>query len=158
LIVDHIFDCLVGWKYFIDYSSIADLGTGGGLPGILLGIIFNEKRIVLVDKSIKKTLFLTDTVKGLGLKNITVVNDVINDKVLNVDAVTCRAFKSISEIIRMTEKFFNKNGKYILYKATIVKINEELNEAKNKYNFNYSINKVDLIQGKERNIILINKK
>ena len=62
IIVEHIYDSLSGFKYFEKYASITDLGSGGGFPGILLGIVFKEKKIVLIEKSPKKVIFLKDLV------------------------------------------------------------------------------------------------
>lgn len=154
LLKDHIEDCLLPYNYFTSYKSITDLGTGGGLPGILLAIIFPEKDIILIEKSPKKIEFLKDTVKKLNLKNVQIIlNEVVNTDIIT-EAVTCRAFKSIYEIINFTKKFFNMNGTYILYKGRRKKIIEELNECKN-LNMQTFIYKIDNDFGKERHIVII---
>jgi 16S rRNA (guanine527-N7)-methyltransferase len=157
LITDHIEDSLSGCKYFRDYSSITDLGSGGGFPGIILAVIFPEKKITLVEKSPKKSQFLNDTVKHLGLKNVTVKNELLESIKIKEGAVTCRAFKEIPVILDMTKVFFNNRGLYILYKGKLEKINEEILTAGEKYKFVYKIDKVDAFKEKERHIVLINK-
>ncbi len=157
LITDHFLDCLAGWEFFKEYSSVTDLGSGGGLPGILLGIVFRDKKIVLVDKSVKKTMFLKNAVECLQMDNVNVVNDVVTGKIIKTEAVTCRAFKSIDEILGMTKDFFNRNGVYVLYKGTMQKINEELNEAGRKFRFGSTVKRVGLMKEKERHIVIIKK-
>jgi len=158
IINDHILDCIAGFRYFYPYPTITDLGSGGGFPGILLAIVFPEKKITLVEKSPKKFQFLNDAAKLMNLENISLINDLAEKANIKSDVVTCRAFKDIKTIIEMTKKFFDNSGIYILYKAKIEKINEEINMAKSKFKINYDIKKLDFIKDKERNIVIITKK
>jgi 16S rRNA (guanine(527)-N(7))-methyltransferase RsmG len=93
-----------------------DIGTGAGLPGIILSII-GFKNLHLVEKSPKKSLFLENCKLRLDLnynlhnKSITEIFD------LNVDCITARAFASIEKIISMTKNIINKKTKFILLKG-----------------------------------------
>lgn len=55
-----------------DEAGFWDVGAGGGLPGILLGLRFPERRFVLVEPIHKKTAFLSHAAHALGLKNVVV--------------------------------------------------------------------------------------
>jgi 16S rRNA (guanine527-N7)-methyltransferase len=157
LISDHIYDCLAGFKYFSGYVSITDLGTGAGLPGILLALVYPQKKIILIEKSPKKSNFLREAAGKLNLKNAEIINALAADSKIKTESVTCRGFKDINSILSMTEGFLRNNGVYILYKARIDTINEELTAAKERFKFSYSINKIDEIKDKERHIVIIKK-
>ena len=113
----HFLDCIQIVKYLPQHKkSVMDIGTGAGLPGIILSII-GFKNLHLVEKSPKKCLFLENCKLRLGL-NYIVHNKSISDiSNLNIDYVTARAFASIEKIISMTKKMINKQTKFILLKG-----------------------------------------
>ena len=113
----HFLDCIQIVKYLPRHEkSIMDIGTGAGLPGIILSII-GFKNLHLVEKSTKKSLFLEKCKSRLGL-NYQVHNKSITDiSNLNVDFVTARAFASIEKIILMTKNIINNQTKFILLKG-----------------------------------------
>ena len=113
----HFLDCIQIVKYLRRHEkSVMDIGTGAGLPGIILSII-GFKNLHLVEKSPKKSLFLENCKLRLDLnyrihnKSITEISD------LNVDFITARAFASIEKIISMTKNIINKKSKFILLKG-----------------------------------------
>ncbi|MCH5149605.1 MAG: 16S rRNA (guanine(527)-N(7))-methyltransferase RsmG [Spirochaetales bacterium] len=126
IILEHVYDCVGGFSYFDSFSVIADLGSGGGFPGLLLGIAFPDKIIHLVEKSPKKAAYLDEAVKTLGLKNVQVHSCLVNDFHENADIITCRAFKSTAEILQMTMPYFKKGIPYLLFKGRRETIEEEL--------------------------------
>ena len=67
---------------FLPETEILDVGTGGGFPGIPLAILFPECKFTLVDSIGKKIKVVDEVVEGLGLTNVTT----INDRVENIDA------------------------------------------------------------------------
>ncbi len=157
IIYDHIFDCLACWKYFKKYSSITDLGSGGGLPGLLLSIIFPDKKIILIEKSPVKIKFLKDAVNSINLKNVITVHGTVNEQKIGTDVITCRAFKDIYTILTSTKDFFDNGGIYLLYKGRRELIEGELLRTKKHFNIQEEINKIDKIENKERHIVLIKK-
>ena len=113
----HFLDCIQIVKYLPQHEkSVMDIGTGAGLPGIILSII-GFKNLHLVEKSPKKSSFLENCKLRLGL-NYVVHNKSISEITnLNVDFITARAFASIQKIISMTKKIINKQTKFILLKG-----------------------------------------
>jgi len=121
---------------FIDKNSkiCADLGSGAGFPGIVLSILFRERkypiRMNLYEKSPKKCQFLTNVVKKLDLNALVLEKNVFEQKNLEVDTIVARAFKPIQSIFEIvTENFKNfenlilflgKNGKQTLLEASKV--------------------------------------
>ena len=113
----HLLDCIQIYKYLPHHEkSLMDIGTGAGLPGIILSII-GFKNLHLVEKSPKKSFFLENCKLQLDLnyhvhnKSITEISD------LNVDCITARAFASIEKIISMTKNIINKKTRFILLKG-----------------------------------------
>jgi len=70
----HLLDSLA-IASFIDGNIILDVGTGAGLPGIPLAISFPEKQFLLLDSNGKKTRFLFQVKTELGLDNVTIFHD-----------------------------------------------------------------------------------
>ena len=158
ILTDHIRDCLIGAKFFTDYNSIADLGTGGGFPGILLSIVYPDKHFDLYDKSVRKCEYLQNAKRDLRLNNIDIHNGLIAEADICSDVITCRAFKPIQEIVDMTKKYFSRGGRYILYKGRMETISEELTLLQKRHKADSTIVPLDNINDKQRNIVLLHKK
>jgi len=121
---------------FIDKSSkiCADLGTGAGFPGIVLSILFKERkypiRVDLYEKSPKKCQFLSKVAKKLDLNVLVLEKNILEQKNLKVDTIVARAFKPIQSIFKIVTKnfknfknlilFLGKNGKQTLLDASKV--------------------------------------
>ena len=71
-VIKHTLDSLSASKA-IEGSKIIDIGSGGGTPGIPLAIANPDKHFYLIDSVLKKTNFLDEATKALGLKNTTVI-------------------------------------------------------------------------------------
>ena len=106
------------------------MGSGGGFPGLLLGIAFPDKIVHLVEKSPKKGAYLNEAVKTLGLKSVRVHSCLVNDFKEATDVFTCRAFKSVAEIVQMTMPYFKKGTPYLLFKGRKETIDMELSQIK----------------------------
>jgi 16S rRNA (guanine527-N7)-methyltransferase len=113
----HFLDCIQIVKYLPRYEkSVMDIGTGAGLPGIILSII-GFKNLHLVEKSPKKSFFLENCKLRLGLNYVVHNKSISEISNLNIDCVTARAFASVDKIISMTKKIINKQTKFILHKG-----------------------------------------
>ena len=136
-------------------KTIADLGSGAGLPGILLSITKPKNKITLIESNQKKCYFLRSVVHTLGLKNTTILNKrLVEENDLGCfDVITARAFATIEKIVRLTKNNFNKKSEYVLLKGRIKKIKEELKLLDIK-KYRYEIIKVES-EKHERNIVFI---
>ena len=113
----HLLDCIQIFKYLPQHEkSLMDVGTGAGLPGIILSII-GFKNLHLVEKSPKKSLFLENCKLRLGLNYVVHNKSITEVSNLNVDCITARAFASIEKIISMTKKIINNQTMFILLKG-----------------------------------------
>ena len=74
VIVKHFIDSILAAKYIKDNSSIIDVGTGAGFPGIPLKIFNDSYKITLLDSLNKRTIFLQEVIEKLGLENMEVIH------------------------------------------------------------------------------------
>lgn len=128
---NHIIDCLLPLKKFPeDVKTVADFGTGGGLPAIIYAIQFPRINFRLFEKSAKKQEFLNNC-KAIT-PNIFVEGE-IPSHLMGVDLIMARGFKPIDVILEMSRDAYQKNVRYFLLKARLEKIEEEMNLAKKKF-------------------------
>ena len=104
---------------FIDFnvSSLADLGTGAGFPGLVVEI-FNKNKafhVKLYEKSPVKRRFLIGAIKELSL-NAEVLGDV-RDEVIDSEIIICRAFKKLDQIIQVSREIAKKPHKLMILKG-----------------------------------------
>lgn len=112
-------------------NKIIDLGTGGGLPGLPLAIYYNNKKFILVDSIRKKISAVDEIIKELNVKNISTINNRIENLNINADIIICRSVSSIENIIRWTKGLLNKEGKLILLKGG--NVNKELKNISSSF-------------------------
>ena len=114
----HLVDSLSIVPY-IKGSRILDVGTGAGLPGIPLAILFPECHFTLVDSNIKKTRFITQSLIELGLKNVEVQHARV--ETLKFDEpfqqVVSRAFASLEKMVTLCHPHLANNGQFLAMKG-----------------------------------------
>ena len=128
---------------FIDFnsdSSLSDLGTGAGFPGIVIAI-FNrnpEFHVKLYDKSRVKTKFLELLCHKLNIKAKIYEGDYKN---YNIDSnyVVSRAFKKLEEHIRISREIIKVSHKLIILKGKSAE--QEIKKLNNNFNYRYSLEK-----------------
>lgn len=166
IIIKHFIDSLTICKYIENDSSLADLGTGAGFPGIPLKIYRPDLKIVLVDSLNKRINFLNDVIENLKLENIdtihTRIEDFGKDKKYRekFDYVTARAVANLAVLSEYLIPVIKIGGKCICMKGS--EIDTELEESKNAINIlggklksvdKFNLSETDIV----RNIIIINK-
>ena len=116
----HLLDSLAILPY-IQGPSIADIGTGAGLPGIPLAICCPDYRFTLVDSNSKKTRFVQQAVLELQLKNVQVVHSRVESlKPQSLFAtVISRAFASMADILRLTSHLQAEDGVLLAMKGQV---------------------------------------
>jgi 16S rRNA (guanine527-N7)-methyltransferase len=104
-----------------NYSAtrVIDVGTGGGLPGIPLAIMFPEKQFTLLDSNGKKTRFLFQVKTLLGLTNVTVENRRVEEfqPEQKFSAVISRAFASLQDMTDGCTHLLDKDGIFLAMKG-----------------------------------------
>ena len=136
----HVTDCVQDIE-FIDLKGnyVYDLGSGAGFPGIILGIIFKNRRntvkMKLFEKSYHKSVFLRDVVRKLNLDIEIIQKDIFQIEELNADTIIARAFKPMPVMLKLVEEKFNKYKNLILFMGKNGK--KALQESKKNWKFEY---------------------
>ena len=127
---------------FIDKNEIkvcTDLGSGAGLPGIVLAILMKSKKpqfkVILYEKSYHKSNFLKEISKKFNLNTEINQKNIFDQKNLQTDIIISRAFKPLPVIFEIALKNFKKFKYIILFLGKSGK--EILKEATNKWKFDY---------------------
>ena len=143
---------------FIDKNDIkicTDLGSGAGLPGIVLGILMKRKkplfRLIFYEKSYHKSIFLKQMTKKFNLNSEIHQKNIFNERNLNTDVIISRAFKPLPIIFQIAQNNF-KNFKYII--LFLGKSGKKiLDDALKSWKFDYEIK--NSLTSKESTIIKI---
>ena len=98
MVTRHLLDSL-SVAPFVRGATLADLGTGAGLPGIPLAIVAPERAVTLVDSNGKKTRFLRAAVRDLKLANVTVAESRVESAPGTFACITARAFASLADML-----------------------------------------------------------
>jgi 16S rRNA (guanine527-N7)-methyltransferase len=102
-------------------GSLADLGTGAGLPGIPLAIVKPELQVALVESNGKKARFLREAVRTLGLGNARVVESRIEafNAPGTFDAITARALATLPLILELGGHLLKPGGMLLAMKGVV---------------------------------------
>ena len=127
---------------FIDKNDVkicTDLGSGAGLPGIVLAILMKPKnpefKVIFYEKSYHKSNFLKEISKKLKLNTEINQKNIFDEKDLSTDIIISRAFKPLPVIFEIASKNFIKFKYIILFLGKSGK--EILKEASKKWKFDY---------------------
>ena len=106
---------------FVDLNSntTSDLGTGGGMPGLIVAIVMkklkNDMKINLYEKSYHKCVFLKDVSKKLNLNTDVIQKDIFKVKNIETGTIMSRAFKPMPVILDLVNQNFRKYKNIILF-------------------------------------------
>ena len=105
---------------FVDKNDITvctDIGSGAGLPGIVLGILMKTKKplfkVIFYEKSYRKSIFLNEMSKKFNLNSEIHQKNIFQERNLSTDVIISRAFKPLPVIFQIAKTNF-KNYKYII--------------------------------------------
>ena len=141
---------------FIDFSksSLSDLGSGAGFPGLILAL-FNKNKdfhVKLYEKSPVKRAFLGYISDKLSLK-IEILGNVYENSI-DTDYIVSRAFKKLEEIIQVSREIAKKSHKLIILKGQNAQ--EDLKKAFNTEKYDYKLERS--ITNEDSKIIIVDFK
>src|SRR3990167_4232666 len=118
MIAYHLLDSLSVASYLTG-NNIVDVGSGAGLPGIPLALYFPEKQFTLIDSIGKKTRFIMQAVRELGLSNVCVVNARAEEYQTKngFDTMIARAVASVEVLVIISKHLLEPNGQLMLMKS-----------------------------------------
>ncbi|MBD5423410.1 MAG: 16S rRNA (guanine(527)-N(7))-methyltransferase RsmG [Mycoplasma sp.] len=164
---DGIYQSIVILNNFIDLNqcniNLLDIGAGAGFPSIPFYIFSQDKINLTIYEPIKKRVdFLNLVKKELNLKNLLIINKRIEDSNENekFNFICARAVMSLNMLIEVSSKCGEINCNYVFLKSK--NVYEELENSKNIINKlsidDLKIEKINLNDGKEHNIVTYTKK
>lgn len=129
----HILNCGVVAE-LLRPGRVGDIGTGAGLPGLVLAISRPDVSFVLIEPMERRVQWLQEQVVDLGLENTTILRaraqDVRDQRFL--DQVTARAVSSLAKLLPLTAPLVRDGGELVLMKGA--RISEEINAARTVLN------------------------
>ena len=118
MVTHHLLDSLAILPW-LRPGRVLDVGTGAGLPGVPLAIARRDQAFTLLDSNGKKTRFLLQLVAELGLNNVTVLQQRVEQVVdkAGFDMVLSRAFSSLSDMVLATLHLVAEGGSWLAMKG-----------------------------------------
>lgn len=115
----HVVDSLSVVPFFSSAKNVADIGTGGGFPGLVLAITYPQSHYTLIESNHKKCGFLHHVVHTLGLLNVEVVHSRIEDfsYPIGFEAIVCRALSTPQKVYNLSFHLLSGNGKIFVMAA-----------------------------------------
>jgi len=124
MLVQHLADCLAIVQPLRRQlgepltSRILDVGSGAGLPGVVLAIAEPQSSVLCLDKVGKKAAFVRQVAAEVGLHNLQAEHARIEALVAGVfDLIVCRAFSSLAEFVGLTEAHLARGGVWLAMKG-----------------------------------------
>jgi 16S rRNA (guanine527-N7)-methyltransferase len=127
MVTHHLLDSLAAVPAFAHAHNVLDVGSGGGLPGIVLAIVRPDMKVSMIDTVHKKTAFLTQVKAELGLSNVTVYTARVEQLQVSdkFDVITSRAFADLSDFVNWSSHLLADGGRYIALKGVAPKEEQE---------------------------------
>ena len=118
---------------FKDGSTILDVGTGGGFPGIPLAIFFPEVQFTLVDSIGKKIKVVNEVVEGLELTNVTTINARVEEIPGQFDFIVSRAVAAMPTFVHWIKGKIKKESKHDIRNGILYLKGGDLHEELKNY-------------------------
>ena len=159
IVSSDILDCETMLEHINSSQKVLDIGSGAGLPGLIIAINQPKTQITMSEKNKKKAYFIRKMIRTLQLTNATILDKATTPNLITdnkFDVITARALGTAPTIIKMSHHLLNKGGKFVLMKGALEKINEEVAQLDNN-KYSYTIHKTN-ISNTNKHILEINKK
>ncbi|BAU31095.1 16S rRNA (guanine(527)-N(7))-methyltransferase RsmG [Microcella alkaliphila] len=118
----HILNCALVAPFLREGARVADVGSGAGLPGLVLAIARPDVELILIEPMERRTEWLRDEAQRLGLRNVTVLRARAEEAVDAgpFDQVTARAVKALRQLVPMTRPLLSAGGEMLFLKGARV--------------------------------------
>jgi len=127
----------------LNYNTTSDLGTGGGMPGLIIAIVMkkikNTMKINLYEKSYNKCVFLKEVSRKLNLNTEVIHKDIFTVKNIETGTIMSRAFKPMPVILNLVSESFKKYKNIIFFMGGSGK--KILSETLKEWDLDYEIKK-----------------
>ena len=125
MLAQHLADCLAVLPALQQHAasrpiSVLDVGSGGGLPGVVIAILMPTWQVTCVDAVAKKAAFVRQVAGTLGLANLQVLHARVEAlQSLRCDVIVSRAFASLADFVRLTPHLRAANGVWLAMKGRV---------------------------------------
>ncbi|MFP5429675.1 MAG: 16S rRNA (guanine(527)-N(7))-methyltransferase RsmG [Gammaproteobacteria bacterium] len=116
MVIKHLLDSLSIVPY-VQGGSLIDVGTGAGLPGLVLAIVKPELDVTLLDSNGKKVRFLRQVIADLKICNANAVQMRVEEFDRQFDLVSSRAFATLADMVNGSRQLLAENGEFLAMKG-----------------------------------------
>jgi len=116
----HLLNCAMVAELLPDRGELVDIGSGAGLPGIVLAMLRPSLRVILLEPLLRRSVFLEECVTELGLSNTEVVRARAEDKAaahINADIATARAVAPLDRLTGWAAMLLRPGGQLLAIKG-----------------------------------------
>jgi 16S rRNA (guanine527-N7)-methyltransferase len=127
----HLLNCAVMAELLPERGELVDIGSGAGLPGVVLAMLRPSLSVILLEPLLRRSVFLSECVTELGLSNVTVLRARAEDKAaahIKADVATARAVASLDRLVGWAARLLRPGGELLAIKGQSAA--EELEAAK----------------------------
>jgi 16S rRNA (guanine527-N7)-methyltransferase len=112
-------NCAVVADLLPDSGTLVDIGSGGGLPGVVLAMLRPAMRVVLLEPMLRRVVFLNECVESLGLENVTVLRGRAEDVTgqVSADVATARAVAPLDRLVEWAHCVLRPAGTLLAIKG-----------------------------------------
>lgn len=135
-LIKHIFDSL-SIVPFLPAGDLLDIGTGAGLPAVMVAICQPQRAVTALDSNQKKIRFIKQVASELGLKNLTPVASRIETHAGTYQVITSRAFASLVDFVTHSQSKLADNGIICAMKG--VEPVDEIQALQNEWQINTQV-------------------
>lgn len=116
MVIKHLLDSLSIVPY-VQGGSLIDVGTGAGLPGLVLAIVKPELDVTLLDSNGKKVRFLRQVIADLKIGNASAVQTRVEEFDRQFDLVSSRAFATLADMVNGSRQLLAEKGEFLAMKG-----------------------------------------
>jgi 16S rRNA (guanine527-N7)-methyltransferase len=116
----HLLNCAVVAELLPEHGQLVDIGSGAGLPGVVLAMLRPALSVTLLEPLLRRSVFLSECVSELGLSNVTVIRARAEDKAaahIRADAATARAVAPLGRLACWTAPLLRPGGELLAIKG-----------------------------------------
>ncbi|MBZ0136707.1 MAG: 16S rRNA (guanine(527)-N(7))-methyltransferase RsmG [Planctomycetes bacterium] len=131
-VVKNLLNALAPWRYIDASRATADIGSGGGMPGIPLAIMLDMPRMTLIESKQKKCEFLRQACEKFAPK-VMVLNEDVNGLKRSFGQIVSIAYGTLAKLVQATSHMRAPGTRIIAWKGRMATVEQEINECRKPF-------------------------